>query len=509
MCGIAGVWGRPDAETVESMLARMAHRGPDAQGILDLDGGGTFGHRRLAIIDPAGGDQPITSEDREAAIITNGEIYNFQKLRLDLESRHEFRTGSDGESALHLFEELGPAMVRRLDGMFALAVAHRDRLFLARDPLGIKPLYYAMGNGSNRTPVVYFASEIKALTGLDVRVREVPPGTCYDSKRGFVPYYRLPAHQPRRSPEQVLHRVLRETLEQSVEKRLMSDVPVGVFLSGGLDSSIIAAIAARHLQPLHTFAVGTAGSADLEAARVVARHIGSEHHEYVLDTGEIARDLKTILYHLESFDQDLVRSAIPCYYCSRLASEHVKVVLTGEGADELFAGYDYYLRIENLDLLQAELRRSVTTLHNINLQRVDRMTMAHGLEGRVPFLDLDLVHLAQTIPPELKLHRRSDGTIVDKWILRSVVDDLLPPEIVWRDKEQFDRGSGTLDILDAALERLRREGSREDSGNRADLPWLRSQEESIYYGLIVEAFGEGAESIVENVGRWSEGRIEG
>ncbi|MFQ5718563.1 MAG: hypothetical protein ACE5IK_03350 [Acidobacteriota bacterium] len=165
----------------------MAHRGPDAQGILDLNGGGTFGHRRLAIIDPAGGDQPIASENRSGAIITNGEIYNFQELRLDLELRHEFRTGSDGESALHLFEELGPAMVRRLDGMFALAVAHRDRLFLARDPLGIKPLYYAMGNGSDRTPVVYFASEIKALTGLDVRVREVPPGTCYDSKRGFLP----------------------------------------------------------------------------------------------------------------------------------------------------------------------------------------------------------------------------------------------------------------------------------------------------------------------------------
>ncbi|MFQ5528120.1 MAG: asparagine synthase-related protein, partial [Thermoanaerobaculia bacterium] len=307
MCGIAGVWGDSDVETVQSMLADLAHRGPDAAGIVDLEGVGTLGHRRLAIIDPDGGDQPIANEDRSKTIITNGEIYNFRQLRTELESRHVFQTGSDGESALHLFEELGPSMVRKLDGMFTFAVAHGKNLFLARDPIGVKPLYYAVDDTGDSAPVLFFASEIKALTGLELEVRDVPPGTCYDFERGFLPYYRLPDYLPRERPDEVLRSILRETLEQAIEKRLMSDVPVGVFLSGGLDSSIVAAIARRHLQPLHTFAVGTEGSPDLEAAGIVARYIGSEHHEYILDPEEIGRDLDTILYHLESFDQDLVR----------------------------------------------------------------------------------------------------------------------------------------------------------------------------------------------------------
>lgn len=489
------------------MLDRLAHRGPDATGIIDLKGEGTLGHRRLAIIDPEGGDQPIDNEDRSTTILTNGEIYNFSRLRKDLESRHRFRTESDSESALHLFEELGPAMVRKLDGMFAIAVAYGKNLFLARDPLGVKPLYYAIDDTDDSRPVFFFSSEIKALTGLEVPVRDVPPGTCYDSQRGFMPYYRLREYQPRERPARVLLTVLRETIESAIEKRLMSDVPVGVFLSGGLDSSIVAAIAARHLRPLHTFAVGTEGSSDLEAARIVARHVGSEHHEHILDPGEIGRDLRTLLYHLESFDQDLVRSAIPCFYCSRLASHHVKVVLTGEGADELFAGYEYYRGIERPDLLHAELRRSVGALHNINLQRVDRMTMAHGVEGRVPFLDLDLVHLAQTIPAELKLARRPNGTIIDKWILRTAVEDLLPGEIVWRDKLQFDQGSGALDILDPVLGSQAVRSAELNASIPNPEPALRSREEWIYYRLIADSYGEATASIVENAGRWETGRV--
>jgi Cys-rich repeat protein len=315
-------------------------------------------------------------------------------------------------------------------------------------------------DGIDGGPGLLFASEIKALADSATPVRELPPGTCYDFDRGLLPYYRVPEHGPRERPEATLRHVLRATLEEAVTKRLMSDVPVGVFLSGGLDSSIVATLAARHLRPLHTFAVGTPGSSDLAAARRVARHIGAEHHEYLLDADEIARDLPRILHHLESFDQDLVRSAIPCFYCARLAAEHVKVVLTGEGADELFAGYGYYRAIEDPAALHAELRRSVTALHNVNLQRLDRMTMAHGFEGRVPFLDLDLVHLAQTIGPELKLRRAADASAVDKWILRAVAEDLLPRDIVWRDKQQFDEGSGVLGLVGAALER--HEGAGEE-----------------------------------------------
>jgi asparagine synthase (glutamine-hydrolysing) len=231
MCGIAGAWGASDVATTRAMLGRLAHRGPDATGIVDLDGHGTLGHRRLAIIDPEGGDQPIASEDRSKTIVTNG------------------------ESALHLFEELGPSMVRKLDGMFAVAVAHGANRFFARDPLGIKPLYYTIDDTDESAPVLFFASEIKALMGLELRVRSVPPGTCFDFERGFLPYYRLPEYPPRQRADEVLHFILRETLETAIEKRLMSDVPLGVFLCGGLDSSIVAAIAARHLSPLHNGAV--------------------------------------------------------------------------------------------------------------------------------------------------------------------------------------------------------------------------------------------------------------
>ncbi len=243
---------------------------------------------------------------------------------------------------------------------------------------------------------------------------------------------------------------LRAELVRAVAKRLMSDVPVGAFLSGGLDSSLLCALARPMVDELHTFAVGLDGSPDLVAARRVAEHLDTVHHEYIITAQEMAEALPTILYHLESFDQDLVRSAIPCYFCSRLAAEQVKVVLTGEGADELFAGYTYH-RAMPLDALHEELHRSVLSLHNINLQRVDRLTMAHGLEARVPFLDTDLVDLALRMPVDLKLRSTGDGELVEKYILRLVAEPLLPAEIVWRGKQQFDEGSGTVDALAAAL----------------------------------------------------------
>jgi asparagine synthase (glutamine-hydrolysing) len=209
---------------------------------------------------------------------------------------------------------------------------------------------------------------------------------------------------PKRTVEQHVT-LVRETLDRAVTKRLMSDVPLGAFLSGGLDSSAIVALLRPHVDELHTFSVGMEGSPDLDAARTVARHLDTVHHEYVLTSDEIAGLLPEILYHLESFDQDLVRSAVPCYFAARLAASEVKVILTGEGADELFAGYRYYHDYEDPTLFGRELRRSVQSLHNINLQRVDRMTMAHSIEGRVPFLDVEMIELAQTIPPRLKLLR--------------------------------------------------------------------------------------------------------
>ena len=348
-----------------------------------------------------------------------------------------------------------------------------------------------------------FSSELKALAGIADRVEEFPPGTWFHSNIGFRRFYQVPDAKPQEMPLQERLRLLRETLERSVVKRLMSDVPVGAFLSGGLDSSLIAAIARRHVDNLHTFSVGVEGSRDLNAARLVARHLGTIHHEYVYDSDEIRRKLPEIVYHLESFDQDLVRSAIPCYFAARLAARHVKVVLTGEGADELFAGYDYYKEIPDPDVLHRELQRSIRSLHNMNLQRVDRLTMAHSIEGRVPFLDVEMIELAQTIPPAFKLHTDSEGKRVEKWILRKACEDLLPAEILWRDKEQFDEGSGTIDTLASVREYWLSGPDAASYLRRHRAARLRSAEECVYHKLLSETYGN-AEAVLGNVARWSD-----
>jgi asparagine synthase (glutamine-hydrolysing) len=283
----------------------------------------------------------------------------------------------------------------------------------------------------------------------------------------------------------------------------MSDVPLGAFLSGGLDSSILVALARRQMDRLHTFSVGFEGSPDLVAARQVARHLDTIHHEYVLTEDDIVRELPRIIYHLESFDQDLVRSAIPTYFTARLAAEHVKVVLTGEGADELFAGYRYHREIRSADELQRELTRSIAALHNINLQRVDRLTMAHSLEARVPFLDIRMIALAQQVPLAWKLRRLPDGRLIEKWILRKACEDLLPAEIVWRDKQQFDEGSGTVDVVGRrGSPNWLDEAAAESYAARHPAASLRSPEECTYHQILCDAFPQSS-FIFDNVARWS------
>jgi len=505
MCGIAGIWGDDREGPLQAMMASLAHRGPDAAGMHRQPGRGALGHRRLSIMDPEAGDQPLYTEDRRVAIVANGEIYNFPQLLERLRPDHQLRTGNDSEAVAHLFEDHGAAAVEQLDGMFAFALTDGDDLVLARDPVGIKPLYL----GSNGTPTgpLYFASELKALTGLgDITVEEFPAGTIYHSRTGFRQYWELGYREPVPAPLEVSVTELRQRLEAAVEKRLMSDVPLGAFLSGGLDSSLICALAKQRLSEMHTFAVGIEGSADLLAARRVAEHIGSIHHEYVYTADELIDRLPEILYHLESFDQDLVRSAIPCYFCSRLAAEHVKVILTGEGADELFAGYTYYREIPD-ELLHRELHRSVASLHNINLQRVDRLTMAHGLEGRVPFLDVDMIRFGLSVPPEQKLFRAPDGRRIEKYVLRLAGEDLLPHDIVWRDKQQFDEGSGTVDLLSEALRPVLAEfDSKRYRHQHADAR-LRSAEEAYYHRLLAEQFPDD-DVVMSNVARWADREME-
>ena len=251
---------------------------------------------------------------------------------------------------------------------------------------------------------------------------------------------------------------------------------------------------------LHTFSVGNEGSRDLEAARRVARHIGSIHHEYVYTATEVIEELPEIIYHLESFDQDLVRSAIPTWFAARLAADKVKVILTGEGADELFAGYSYHKSITDDETLHKELRRSITQLHNINLQRVDRMTMRHAIEARVPFLDTDVIAMAQTVPPRFKLHTEDDSRRTEKWILRKAFEDLLPADITWRNKEQFDEGSGMVDLLPEVLRSTASSIDTEAYKSRFGTDRLSSTEECFYHSLLIERF-ERPQEVLANVGR--------
>jgi asparagine synthase (glutamine-hydrolysing) len=385
-------------------------------------------------------------------------------------------------------------MVEHLDGMYAFVVADERNFYAARDPIGIKPLY--LGEKGNTW---LFASELKSFPSDCDSVREFPPGAFFHSARGFSTFYTIPKVLSRQGPVEDYIEKIRETLEMAVIKRLMSDVPLGAFLSGGLDSSLIAALARKHMDRLHTFSVGIEGSRDLEAARLVSRHLDTIHHEYILTDEEVKEKLPEIIYYLESFDQDLVRSAIPCYFTSRLAADYVKVILTGEGADELFGGYSYYKDIGDAEFLHRELRRSVGSLHNINLQRVDRMTMAHAIEGRVPFLDLSMIRLGQLIPPELKI---KGSPPIEKWILRKAFEDLLPGEIIWRGKEQFDEGSGTVEMLDSVLAGVMGKTEMQHYRRRFSGTPLRSQEECHYHRILIDVF-DNPDFVFSNTGRWS------
>lgn len=434
MCGIAGTFGAVTNQ-LDTTLERLAHRGPNGRVVQHLPYG-SLGHARLAIVDLDGGRQPISDSTDTAWLVCNGEIYNHQQLRAKY-SDYPFKTQSDSEAILAVYKQDGPSAIACLDGMFAFALLDGAELVLARDPLGIKPLYYGWKNGA-----LHFASEIKALQSSVEQILEFPPGHWYSSATGFVSYYDV-ANPNNGQSEAPTPSEIRTGLHSAVCKRLMSDVPLGVFLSGGLDSSIIAALVRQELGTVHSFAVGVEGSADLEFARRAALFLGTQHHDYVYTPQEMIEVLPDVIYYLESFDPALVRSAIANYFLVRLAAEYVTVVLSGEGADELYAGYHYLKRFTKPQKLHQELVETTAELHNRNLQRLDRMTMAHGLEGRVPFLDAKFVEMSFTVPIEQKVY---DG--IEKWVLRHAFQDLLPDEIVWRTKQKFSEGAGSAHFFE-------------------------------------------------------------
>ena len=376
--------------------------------------------------------------------------------------------------------------------MFAFVMATADGQFVAaRDPVGIKPLYWAQRDERTR-----FASEMAAFDAVwQPFVEPFPPGCAWTPADGLVRFAGAvpddlqplagPTEPGASAPPDVLRRT-RDVLVDAVERQLMGDVPVGVFLSGGLDSSLVAAIAARVVgargERLQTFAVGTADSPDLAAARIVAEHLGTEHREMTYDAADALAVMPTVVRAIESFDPALVRSAVPNFLLARFTAEHVKVVLTGEGADELFAGYEYLRDFTEPDRLHDELVRTVESLHNLNLQRCDRVTMAHGLEARVPFLDREVVAWALRLPPGFKLAGPGQP---EKRLLREAFEGWLPNALLWRDKAEFGDGSGAAGVLTTAIE----SGvAREELDAERDLvaPPLRTREELAYYRIFRE-----------------------
>ena len=486
MCGIAGAYGRSSTQNINEMVMQIKHRGPDGDGVMPTDNA-TLGHTRLAIVDVDRGQQPFNIGD--AWIAFNGEIYNHMALREEHLKDQSFSTRTDTETVLRLYQQVGPNVVELLNGMFAFAISWQDDLFLARDPLGIKPLYW----DRSRQGDLHFASEVKALAKVTDDIHEFPAGYWYHSQRGLHRYYTVEdslhgEEMPGMRTEQEALEAIRESIREAVQRRMMSDVPLGVSLSGGLDSSIISMVASKDNPGLHSFVVGTGDGEDLDAAQLMADELGTQHHEYIYSEQDMLDILPDVVYYLESFDPALVRSAIPNYMLARMASEHVKVMLTGEGADELYAGYSYLDRYDDAGDLQQELVQITADLHNTNLQRGDRMSMAHGLEARVPFLDVESVSLALSIPPEWKLQR---GDRPAKDLLRRAYGGLLPDAIVNRPKMKFSKGAGSSDILAERAEKLVSDADFKQEKHRLQDEWgyeLQNKEALTYYRMLHEHF---------------------
>ncbi len=471
MCGIVGVINETHPDAMRTMLARTSHRGEDCQRFREFDRFGSLGINRLSIIDLDRGDQPIFNEDGSVAVVCNGEIYNHQAIRSDLEKDHDFATRSDAEVIVHLYEEYGDDAVKFLDGMFAFILfdLRRGRVLVARDPLGIKPLYYRADDET-----AYVASEPKALVGLGSEgVRELPPGCCWTRESGVVSYFEPGLATSNPDPE-----LCRSLLTYAVRKRMMSDVGVGTFLSGGLDSSLVTALAARENPDITAYTVGMEGAPDVEMARKVAEHLGIRHVVRTFTVDDMLALLPEAIYHIESYNPSLVTGAVVTLMASRLAAEHgARVVLCGEGADELFGGYSAIRSLSFLEL-RRKLQELLRNLHQTELRRLDRMSMAATLEARVPFLDRDFVEYAFNLPSSTKI-REVDGRRVEKWHLRKAFEGLLPDELIWREKCPFDQGSGgrsMIPIIEDAIDDATYERRCEEYA-----PWSIRSKEMLHY----------------------------
>lgn len=506
MCGILAIIGKgKEVELVKTISKRMSHRGPDESDVHVTDNGHVLSHERLSIIDLHSGRQPIQGTST-AYMVHNGEIYNHQELRATILKEHTFRTKSDSEVIVHLYEEFGYDFVHLLDGDFAFVVVDGDDFIAGRDPLGVKPLYY----GIDERGRFYFASEMKTIADQCKTLSTFPPGHYYTSKTGFVKYY-TPEYEDYTKADATLDlKAIRDSLTEATRKRLMSDVPIGVLLSGGLDSSLTSAIAARLLadsgKKLHSFSIGLDATApDAAAARKVAEFLGTEHHEIHFTIEQGIEVLEKLIWHLETYDVTSVRASTPMYFLSKaIAEKGIKVVLSGEGSDEIFGGYLYFRNAPSTVDFQKECIERVQKLFTADLLRADKSTMAHGLEARVPFLDRDFLDVAMRIEAVEKLPKTYDG--VEKYILRKAFDTpeqpYLPQEVLWRQKEQFSDGVG-YNWIDTLIEYCSSQVTDEQLEKASELfPYnTPATKEAYYYRSIFHKFYP-QESAAQTVRKW-------
>lgn len=506
MCGIVGVFElKKEPESLRSQVLKMAkkirHRGPDWSGIY-CGSKAILAHERLSIVDPESGGQPLKSKDGKLILSVNGEIYNHRTIRTELAHEYEFLTGSDCEVILALYRKKGIHFLEDLNGIFAFALydEEKDEYLIARDPIGVIPLYIGWDiDGS-----LYVASELKALEGVCIKIEVFLPGHYWHSREGKMTKWHkrdwMDYEAVKDNPADIED--LREALEAAVQRQLMSDVPYGVLLSGGLDSSVISAIAKKYAPKrietdgqkdawwpqLHSFAIGLKGAPDLIAARQVAEHIGTVHHEINYTIQEGLDAIRDVIYYIETYDVTTVRASTPMYLLARfIKSMGIKMVLSGEGADEVFGGYLYFHKAPDAQAFHEETVRKLSKLYLYDCLRANKSLSAWGVEGRVPFLDKDFLDVAMRMNPEAK--RAKDGKM-EKWVVRKAFEDLLPESVVWRQKEQFSDGVGYgwIDTLKKIADQMVTDEQLAHAADRFPFNPPRNKEEYCYRSIFEEHF---------------------
>ena len=506
MCGIVSIFNIQE-QTPElrqkalRMSQKIRHRGPDWSGIY-TGGSAILCHERLSIVDPESGKQPLFSPDKKQVLAVNGEIYNHQDIRRRYAGRYQFQTGSDCEVILALYRDRGIDFLEELSGIFAFALydAERDEFLIARDPIGVIPLYIGYDDDGK----VYVASELKALEGQCRRYEPFLPGHYYWSREpGMKRYYRrdwFSYDAVKDNPASV--RGIHDALEDAVRRQLMSDVPYGVLLSGGLDSSVISAIAEKYSERriedggrgkawwprLHSFAVGLKGAPDLAKAKLVADHIGTVHHEINYTIQEGLDAIRDVIYFIETYDVTTVRASTPMYLLARvIKSMGIKMVLSGEGADEIFGGYLYFHKAPSARAFHEETVRKLSKLYLYDCLRANKSLSAWGVEGRVPFLDKEFLDVAMRTNPEAKM---CPGRTIEKRIVREAFADLLPDAVAWRQKEQFSDGVGYswIDTLKKITADQVSDEQMAHAAERFPINPPRNKEEYYYRSIFAEHF---------------------